>query len=172
MRSNRRHKQEFSTAAGALDLANFSGASALNATFAAVAEHEVVGRQLNGGDQSAGGFSGQIVCRNKSGSFARMCSEGESGIDRMDFAPANINEGVTRQFTLLVDGQAFVVPDVVLVAFWTGLRVGDVALEFDRLPVASVGDNQGITGSAGPGNRTLFSSTTVTPNYSSLVNHS
>lgn len=171
MRSNRRHKQEFSTAAGALDLANFSGASASNATFAAVAEHGVVGRQQVGGDQPAGDFNRQIVCRNESGLLARLCSEGGSDIDRLDFAPTNIKEGVTRQLALPEDGQAVVIMDAVYIADRTGLRVGDVALEMDRLPVASVGDIQGITGSAGPGDRNLSLSSAVTLNYSSLVNH-
>ncbi len=171
MRSNRRHNQEFSTAAGALDLANFSGASASNATLAAVAELGVVGRSMNGGDQPAGDVTGQIVCRNKSGLLARMCSEGGSDCDRVAFTPTNFNEGVTRQLALPEDGQAVVITDVVHVADRTGLRVGDTALEIDRMPVASVGDIQGITGSAGPGDRILFSSSTVTPNYSSLVNH-
>ena len=171
MRSNRRHKQDFSTAAGALDLANFSGASASNATLAAVAEPGVVGRAMYGGDQPAGDFTGQIVCRNKSGLFARMCSEGGSDCDRVAFTPTNINEGVTRQLPLPEDGQAVVFTDVVRVADRTGLKVGGVALELDRMPVASVGDIQGITGSAGPGDRILLLSSTVTPNYSSLVNN-
>jgi len=59
----------------------------------------------------------------------------------------------------------------VRVADRTGLKVGGVALELDRMPEASVGDIQGITGSAGPGDRILLLSSTVTPNYSSLVNN-
>jgi len=65
-----KHQKELSTAAGALDLANFSGASAPSDAFAAVAEHvnpsvvpifvesEVAGRSLNGGDLPDGGFFG------------------------------------------------------------------------------------------------------------------
>jgi len=65
-----RQQKEISTAAGALTLANFSGASALSDAFAAVAEHvnesvvsifvesKVAGRSLNGGDLPDGDLFG------------------------------------------------------------------------------------------------------------------
>jgi serine protease Do len=96
---------------------------------------------------------------DKLGSIAQTSSEGESSYEDLGFSLTDIDEGVARQFDLPEDiKQGVVITDVApgSIADRTGLRAGDVVLNVDREPVASVGDIQGIIDDAGPGDNTLL----------------
>jgi len=162
-------------AAGALEAAKVSGANALSDALAAVAdevnasvvtifvETEIAGRPELGGDRSDGDFFGEEILEridelDKMDSKEHASSEGESDYQNLGFTPADVNGDVAQKYGLAEDQQGVVIIDVAPgnIAEGTGLLEGDVVLDVDRKPMASVDDIQGIIGDAGPGDNTLL----------------